>query len=322
MSLIGGALLLGSKKTAKSLAMYATPFAGGALLAAVFLDLLPEALASEHAESYALLATLGGIVAFFLAEGFLRWFHHHHSDDDKKDPKIWLIIFGDTLHNALDGVAIAASFMVSIPVGVVTTIAVAAHEIPQEIGDFGLLLSKGMRRRDVLLVNLMSALATVAAALLTYFVGSEEKIPVGVLLGLSAGFLLYIALSDVIPTIHEHNHGRTAKKLAFITQAILLIMGMVTVGLANKAAHRYIELEPRTSREECFIVMGDEGLPGLQGGCSLEDARLIETNNNGKQQLIDDLEEDCEVQYNKDGKTIEAVECQVDAHDHDANHEH
>lgn len=244
MSLIGGALLLSNKKIARSLATYATPFAGGALLAAVFLDLLPEALTNaDHNEASVFLAVLIGIVAFFLAEGFLRWFHHHHADDDKKDPKIWLIIFGDTLHNALDGVAIAASFMVSIPVGVVTTIAVAAHEIPQEIGDFGLLLSKGMRRRDVLLVNLMSALATIAAALLTYLVGSEDKIPVGVLLGLSAGFLLYIALSDVIPTIHSHNHSEKSKKLIFATQAILLILGILTVGLANKVAHSYIDVD-------------------------------------------------------------------------------
>lgn len=245
ISLIGGALLLSNKRVAKSLATYATPFAGGALLAAVFFDLLPEAIMSEITGAYAMVSALAGIVLFFLAEGFLRWFHHHHTHDeahdDKKDPKIWLIIFGDTLHNALDGVAIAASFMVSIPVGVVTTIAVAAHEIPQEIGDFGLLLSKGMRRRDVLLVNLMSALATVAAALLTYLIGSEGKVPVGVLLGLSAGFLLYIALSDVIPSIHEHNHDKKAKKLAFAVQACLLILGVVTVGLANKIAHTYID---------------------------------------------------------------------------------
>lgn len=236
ISLIGGVVLLQNKKSAKLLAKYATPFAGGALLAAVFLDLLPEGIAVDSADDV-LLATLAGIIVFFLAEGFLHWFHHHHEHGDKTDPKKWLIIVGDTMHNALDGVAIAASFLISVPTGIVTTIAVAAHEIPQEIGDFGLLLSKGMRRRNVLLVNVASALTTVVFALLTYWVGSEEALPIGVLLGLSAGFLLYIATSDVIPAIHEKNgkHGK------FATQAMLLLAGVLLVGIVNTVAHSYID---------------------------------------------------------------------------------
>lgn len=242
VSLLGGILLLGNRTTARALARYATPFAGGALLAAVFLDLLPEGLAhaSEDIQTYVLLSVLTGIVMFFFAEGFLHWFHHHHEHGSKHDPNTWLIIIGDTMHNALDGVAIAASFMISVPVGIVTTVAVAAHEIPQEIGDFGLLLSKGMDKRKVLLVNIMSALATTLAAIATYLVGSEEKLPLGVLLGLSAGFLLYIALSDIIPTIHEKT---SSKKSLFALQAVLLIMGITTVGLANRIAHQYIDTQ-------------------------------------------------------------------------------
>lgn len=236
LSLIGGALLLSNRNAAQKLAKYATPFAGGALLAAVFLDLLPEGI--EAGEStQVLLATLLGIVLFFFAEGFLHWFHHHHEHGDKSDPKKWLIIAGDTLHNALDGVAIAASFLISVPTGIVTTLAVAAHEIPQEIGDFGLLLSKGMRRRNVLLVNVISAFATLAAALLTYWIGSEEALPIGVLLGLSAGFLLYIALSDVIPAIH----AKSSRKGWFTIQAALLVLGALTVGIVTSFAHQYID---------------------------------------------------------------------------------
>lgn len=236
VSLIGGALLLSSKKSAAKLAKYATPFAGGALLAAVFLDLLKEGVEVAGAEDV-LLATLIGIVLFFLAEGFLHWFHHHHEHNDKSDPKLWLIVAGDTLHNALDGVAIAASFLISVPTGIVTTFAVAMHEIPQEIGDFGLLLSKGMRRRNVLLVNLMSALATVAAAVVTYFIGSQDKLPVGVLLGLSAGFLLYIALSDIIPTIHS----KDSKRRFFDVQALMLLLGVAVVGIVTTIAHQYVD---------------------------------------------------------------------------------
>lgn len=233
-SLIGGILLLSRKKWAEGLAAYATPFAAGALLAAVFLDLLKDGL-EQGSVNTVLLATLAGIVLFFFAERFLHWFHHHHQHEDA-DPSVPLIIAGDTLHNALDGVAIAAAFLVSVPTGIVTTLAVAAHEIPQEIGDFGLLLSKGVRRKKVLLVNIISALATTVVAVITFALGSNNHLPIGVLLGLSAGFLLYIAMSDVIPTIHE----TTKTKRLFDLQPFLLLLGVVVVGLAIQMAHQYI----------------------------------------------------------------------------------
>ena len=241
VSLVGGILLLSRKKAAEKLALYATPFAGGALLAAVFLDLLKEGLETSDSDKV-LLATVAGILIFFVAEGFLHWFHHHHEHGDgprrdKTDPKTSLIIIGDTMHNALDGVAIAASFLISVPTGIVTTLAVAAHEIPQEIGDFGLLLSKGVRRKAVLLVNLLSAVATVFFAALTFTLGNENALPLGVLLGLSAGFLLYIALSDVIPTIHNDKE----RNKRFSVQALLLILGALFVGVSIQVAHKYID---------------------------------------------------------------------------------
>ena len=121
VSLFGGALLLRSKTGAQNLARFATPFAGGALLAAVFLDLIPESLAVSAVgnEPMVFLAVLLGIIAFFLAEGFLQWFHHHHEHDDeqktKHDSKISLIIFGDTMHNALDGVATVSYTHLTLP---------------------------------------------------------------------------------------------------------------------------------------------------------------------------------------------------------------
>jgi zinc and cadmium transporter len=233
-SLIGGLLLLSRKKWAEGLAAYATPFAAGALLAAVFLDLLIDGLEQSSATTI-MISTLAGIIIFFFAERFLHWFHHHHQHEDA-DPSVSLIVVGDTLHNALDGVAIAAAFLVSVPTGIVTTIAVAAHEIPQEIGDFGLLLSKGMKRKKVLLVNVISALATTLMAVITFALGANNRLPVGVLLGLSAGFLLYIAMSDVIPTIHE----TVQKKKLFDLQPFLLLLGVVVVGLAIQMAHQYI----------------------------------------------------------------------------------
>lgn len=233
-SLIGGLILLSRRRYAEILADYAMPFAAGSLLAAVFLDLLKEGLEESTADTV-FMATLMGIVIFFFAERFLHWFHHHHEHEDKtKDPTISLILAGDLAHNALDGVAIAAAFLISVPTGIVTTIAVAAHEIPQEIGDFGLLLAKGMRRRWVLFWNVISSLSTTLMAIITFALGSSDKLPIGWLLGISAGFLLYIAMSDIIPTVHQISAD---KKLLNI-QPFLLILGVLVVGLVIHFAHR------------------------------------------------------------------------------------
>lgn len=234
-SLIGGLLLLSSKKTASKLANYATPFAAGALLAAVFLDLLKEGVHEANSDQV-LWAALVGVLTFFLAEYFLRWFHHHHdhTSEDRNRP-VSMIIVGDTTHNLLDGVAIASAFLISVPTGIITTIAVAAHEIPQEIGDMGLLLSRGLSRLKVVWVSIVSALATTGAALGTFALGSTDRLPIGVMLGLSAGFLLYIATSDIIPSIHEQAHRRRLN-----WQPILLLLGVAVVALSIEISHKYI----------------------------------------------------------------------------------
>lgn len=252
-SLLGAVLFLRSKNAAEKLAKYATPFAAGALLAAVFLDLLKEGLEQTSVDTV-MISALAGIVIFFFAERFLHWFHHHHQHENS-DPSKALIITGDTLHNALDGVAIAAAFLISVPTGIVTTIAVAAHEIPQEIGDFGLLLSKGMSRKKVLWVNALSALATTVAAVVTFAAGSQDKLPVGVLFGLSAGFLLYIALSDVIPEIHEN----ASHKRLLDWQPILFLLGIVVVAVSISISHRYVEAGHTEHSESCSSYYDKEG---------------------------------------------------------------
>lgn len=238
VSLLGGMILLSRQKWADGLAKYAMPFAAGALLAAVFLDLLHEGV-EEYEAGTVLMSCLAGVLIFFFAERFLRWFHHHHNQDphEHKDSQLNLIITGDIIHNALDGVAIAAAFLISVPTGIVTTIAVAAHEIPQEIGDFGLMLAKGMKRGKVLLVNVASALVTVAAALLTFTLGSEDQLPMGIVIGLSAGFLLYIASSDIIPELHENAH----KQKFFDWQPVLLLAGVIVVGASVQIAHAILD---------------------------------------------------------------------------------
>jgi zinc and cadmium transporter len=237
ISLLGGIYLLYGKWAVKKMQRVAVPFAAGALLAAAFLDLLPEALHDGNYE-IVLRITLIGFLVFFVLERSLSWFHHHHDESEShahSDRNVLLIVIGDTLHNFLDGLAIGAAFLVSPATGIVTTIAIAAHEIPQEIGDFGLMLSKGVRRRNVLLVNLISALVTVIGAAVVFGFGESLHISEAVLLAITAGFFIYIAASDIIPMIHAEPKRHIAN-----IQTAVLVFGVVFVGATATFAHSFI----------------------------------------------------------------------------------
>ncbi len=252
-SLLGGLLLLSDKKRAKTFATYATPFAAGALLAAAFVDLLREA-GHQGDGDRALVFALVGILLFFLLERFLRWFHHHHDHDDKHvDPTSSLIIIGDTIHNFIDGIAIAAGFLVSPETGIVVTLAVAAHEIPQEIGDFALLLNKGMSRSKVLLVNVVTALATTLAAVIFFQIGQSADVSLDIVLGLVAGFFIYIAVSDIIPSIHANEQKQLAG-----WQSAILIAGAITVGLVTTTLHQYIDQDTHDHDHSSQVEHDDE----------------------------------------------------------------
>lgn len=242
-SLIGGVIFLSSKKIALSLIKYAVPFAGGSLLGAVFLDLLKEAVHEGVIES-ALMFTLAGIMGFFVLEKLITWVHHHHNDKENdshhKDAKIPLIVIGDTMHNFVDGIAIGAAFLISPVSGIVTALVVAAHEIPQEVGDFSLLLSKGMSRKKVLLVNVFSALASTLGAVLFYLIGDALNVSLGPVLGLTSGIFVYIALSDVIPEIHRQE-AKTKRVIGAGT--ITMILGAILVGLVSSNLHGLIDHE-------------------------------------------------------------------------------
>ncbi|MBH2007335.1 ZIP family metal transporter [Candidatus Saccharibacteria bacterium] len=254
ISLVGGVYLLYGKWGTQKLQRIAVPFAAGALLAAAFIDLLPEAIEGNDAHLISL-AVLVSFLVFFLLERTLSWFHHHHEHDHSNPAQrrnSSLIVIGDTLHNFIDGLAIGASFLVSPATGIVTTIAIAAHEIPQEIGDFGLLLSKGMRRRKVLLVNFMSALATVFAAVMVYGLGGQLPISEPLLLAITAGFFIYIAASDIIPAIHAEPKRRAAN-----LQAVVLLVGVIFVGLTTTLAHEYIGGHDHGANEQYLDTSGE-----------------------------------------------------------------
>lgn len=228
VSLVGGILLLLNQKFALKISHFLSAFAAGTLLGAAFLDLLPEGI--EHMEKLGQdinlpLWTLIGILIFFLIERFI---HHHHQGPQKEEKAVVsLIVIGDSLHNFVDGVAIAATFLISIPLGIVTSLAVAAHEIPQEIGDFGLMLSKGVQRTKVLQINFLSSVTALFGAILTYIYKDtiEEILPI--ILALTAGFFIYIAASNLIPEIHAKEN----KKVAF-WESVMLFVGVLVIYFA------------------------------------------------------------------------------------------
>lgn len=226
VSLIGGVLLLTREKLALKISHFLASFAAGALLGTAFFDLLPEAF-EEPGEINIFLWTLVGILTFFLIERFI---HHHHEDSKEKKNIVPLIVLGDSIHNFVDGVAIAATFLISIPLGIVTSLAVAAHEIPQEIADFGLMLHQGVKRSKILWINLLSASAAILGAMLTFLFQNSIESMLPVFLAITAGFFIYIAASDLIPEIHSTED----KKKAF-WETIALFVGVlaiwVTVGV-------------------------------------------------------------------------------------------
>ncbi|MBI2430491.1 MAG: ZIP family metal transporter [Candidatus Levybacteria bacterium] len=231
-ALIGGLILLSREKFALKISHFLASFAAGVLLGAAFFDLLPEALhEGEERGIDIFLWALFGIVLFFLIERFIHWFHHHeefHEHQKESKSTLPLIIIGDTVHNFIDGVVIAATFMASSPLGVVTALAVFAHEIPQEIGDFGLMLHKGLKRKKIIWVNIASAAVAFVGAIGTYLLGNILEGYIPILLAITAGFFIYIAASDLIPEIHYEKR----KGFAF-WESVLLIIGIVAIWLVT-----------------------------------------------------------------------------------------
>lgn len=205
-SLAGIFLLLQRHAFAQKVSLVLVSLAAGTLLATALLDLLPEAL--EHNEKTGgmvdvPLFILFGMVLFFFIERFLLWFHHHHEEEEHAHPSTTLVLLGDGVHNFIDGIVIAASFFVSIPLGIVTALAVVVHEVPQEIGDMAVLLHGGMAKNKAVLFNFLTALTSVAGAVLAISFRESIEGLLPIFLSLTAGFFIYIAASDLIPQLHK-----------------------------------------------------------------------------------------------------------------------
>jgi len=235
-SLIGGSLLLTSRRLTGKLLIHLATFAAGALLGAAFLDLLPETIAAGEALGIEVeplaIAILVGIIAFFTLERLLLRFHGHHEEGRASghlERTPWLLIIGDSLHNLMDGIAIASAFFVSAPLGIVTALAVASHEVPSEIGEFSVMLQAGWPRRRVFLTNVFSAFMATVGAVVAYGLRGLIEPVVPWILALTTGIFIYIASSDLIPEIH---HKTRKDKPAHVIG--LLIVGVVVVGVIGK----------------------------------------------------------------------------------------
>lgn len=208
---LGGGILLALRKKAfthpQSLLMIS--FAAGVMLATAFFDLLPEAAKMGRGLMFGW--TLAGVVFLFLLEKSLLWYHHHGDDcakDEDKQSAPWIINIGDTFHNFIDGVVMGAAVVASPRLGIITALAVMAHEIPHEMADFGVMLAAGWSRRRTIVVNLISATVALLGAILAYYLGTQIAEVLPMLLFFAGGMFIYLACSDLIPELHHaHAHG-------------------------------------------------------------------------------------------------------------------
>src|SRR3989344_4495893 len=232
VSLVGRLFVFWKEEAVKKVVHRFISFAVGALLGVVFLDLLPEAVAIEKPDTV-FIAALIGFVLFFLLERFLFWYPCH----DGVCPVHavgYLVLIGDAIHNFIDGVVIAVAFLADFRLGILTSIAVIFHELPQEISDFVVLLHSGFSRSKALLYNFFIALTTVVGAVLAYVFRGPLENTLGIALGVVAGNFLYIAAADLIPELHHQEEQKTSD---FVLQIVLIVAGIGVVTLAKQLVH-------------------------------------------------------------------------------------
>lgn len=225
ISFIGIFTLSLNTRKLRSILIYLVSFSAGALLGDVFIHLLPEIIKEFSFTLNMSVYLLSGIVIFFILEKFIRWRHCHiPTTEEHPHPFALMNLFGDATHNFIDGLIIGASYLVSIPVGIATTIAIVLHEIPQEIGDFGILLHGGFSKNKALLLNFLTALTAVIGVVVSLLLNSYFENITMFLIPFAAGSFIYIAGSDLIPELHKEVEG---KKSLF--QLIIFVLGILVM---------------------------------------------------------------------------------------------
>jgi zinc and cadmium transporter len=207
-------------------------FAVGALLGAAFLDILPHVFEETKHPARAAAFILAGLLAFFVLEKLLLWRHHHHGDEGVHDHDHgrsgYMIVVGDSFHNFTDGVIISSAFLADVKLGVATALAIIAHEIPQEIGDFLVLLHSGFTRGKALAMNALSGLMMVAGALVGFFMLREVMPWIPEILAIAAASMIYVAVADLIPGLHRRTAIRESlMQIVFIALGIGIIAFVV-----------------------------------------------------------------------------------------------
>ncbi len=235
----GGFMLLPAARR-DALLPHLVSFATGALLGAALLALLPHALESGVGAHGIGIALAGGIIAFFVLEKLVLWRHchvdtceaHGPQDHHRDRASATLILWGDAFHNLLDGVLIAAAFLTDPHLGVVTTLAVFAHEIPQEVGDLAILLNGGMSRQRALLLNVAVSLTSVAGAVVAWFLLAQALEYLPYALAIAAASFLYVAVADLIPGLHRRVDAKTS-----IQQVVLIALDSAVIATSHGLAH-------------------------------------------------------------------------------------
>lgn len=225
ISFVGAVTLVLNKTLLHKSIFILVSLAVGALLGDVFIHIIPEAYEAIGNPTFVSLAIIAGIIMFFILEKALHW-HHHTAEhaEEHEHPIGRLLLVSDGVHNFIDGLIIAAGYMVSIEVGIATTIAVILHEIPQEIGNFGVLLHAGYSKTKALWFNFLSALTAIAGAGVALLLGNITEQFAMWLLPVAAGGFIYVALSDLIPELHKSNRGGQS-----IVQVIAIIVGVAAM---------------------------------------------------------------------------------------------
>lgn len=224
ISLVGVLTLWFSDQKLKKVFIYLVSFAAGGLFGDAFLHLIPEAMSEVGGQTTAALLILAGILSSFVVERFLQW-RHCHVPTSAEHPHsfAYMNLFGDAVHNLIDGIIVGGSYIVSIPIGISTTIAVIFHEIPQELGDFSVLVYGGFHKKKALMFNFLTALAAILGAIIALALGSTIEGFVPMLIPFAAGNFIYIAGSDLIPELRKDTPE--PKKAAL--QLFSLILGII-----------------------------------------------------------------------------------------------
>lgn len=228
IAMVGSVTLLLRPETLERLLLPIVAFAAGSLLGGAFFHLLPAGL--EHGTS-ALgtgVAVVAGFTVFFALEQFLHWHHHRRPGSAKKKPLTWLVLIGDGLHNFLGGLAIAGAFLIDIRLGITSWLAAAAHEVPQELGDFGVLVHGGWSRRRALLFNALSGSMFLVGGLVTYALSFQ--VDVGWLIPFAAGNFIYIGAADLVPEVNREQDLKAA--LVHLVSFSLGLALLLAAGLA------------------------------------------------------------------------------------------